>query len=361
MYNRFDFGIHPRECLTNLLTVTYNHTKSLEGHINYLKEKVQRLQQFKDKQHKLNLVDTDLVDAKQQLVTKQNSIESQSIKSFDSINSSLKIVEECMQRLQMKHNLSRGQGDELDGREENGDCRIDVNLIELINSIQSVALDWQSMRSVRKCVCGGSFEQTNYPTTNCWSCGLVYCQRCLEKRIKLPGLLFGDRSTNDELEQSSRHKQTTMNNELNNQKNEQMNNYVKLSEQVGKYKVHPLEQLDQPLDQKLNSKQLIEPIESIVEQTRKVNNNINFKHHPLEILEDSAADEDSFEPIEPIELGIECEEEMKSRNDTDRNGKCNVIQSANNRSDLVCNQTQSALYEFVPVCLSCYRQMVKVN
>lgn len=416
MYNRFDFGIHPRECLTDLLTVTYNHTKSLEGHINYLRSKIDQIKQLKDQKHRFNLIDANLIDKKQQLFTKQNSIESQSIKSFDSINSSLKIVEECMSRLQMKHNQQSTFNYDNDDDDKNDDRKdqkkIDINLIELINSMQSVALDWQNIRNVKKCVCGGSFEQTNFQTTNCWGCGLVYCCRCLEKRIKLPGLLFSENDDQidmidnlDQNEQMNRSKKKminkqTINDELNNQKNEQMN-YVQMDERINKFKKHPLEPLEplERLDESLvqekintlnsiNNRSLIDQ-SSVIEQTDEnlVNSDGNFKHHPLEILDDD---------FEPIEVGIDCEKKFVCKNDfmnecqndcrnddhncesnwiaideidkqsIKKNGKTNSIQTSIDQSDLIeidANQTKSLTYEFVPVCLACYRLIreVKVN
>lgn len=387
MYNRFDFGIHPRECLTDLLTVTYNHTISLEGHINYLKHKIEQIQQLKDKQHKLNLVETNLAETKQSLLTKQNSIESQSIKSFDSINSSLKIVEEVMQRLQMKHNLSKQSNESTDSSEDRLDERgseraasrtsdkqptndscVDINLIELINCMQSVALDWQSVRrGASKCVCGNSFEQTNNRTSsNCYSCGLMYCNRCIEKRVKLPGHLFGAESkSGDSRKESTSESQARTNDvdakldradnnepiinkptidQANNEKNEQLNN---------RYKVHPLEQLDQQADSKQAGskpvdKQLIENRLQQVERTGKSGRNMR---HPLEVLatvDNDEEEEDEDEGFEPLEVAVECEEIAEH---DDAAGLANGTGQA----------SRSLLYEYVPVCLSCYRQMVKVN
>lgn len=377
MYNRFDFGIHPRECLTDLLTVTYNHTISLEGHINYLKQKIEQIQQLKDQQRKLNLVDTDLADTKQSLLTKQNSIESQSIKSFDSINSSLKIVEEVMQRLQMKHNLSK-QSNESDSSEDRlddsrperegsrakqppvNDSRVDINLIELINCMQSVALDWQSVRrGTSKCVCGNAFEQTNNRTSsNCYCCGLVYCNRCIEKRVKLPGHLFGaegngksgasldacldgqTRANDDDAKLDHQDNEPIINkptiDQANNEKNEQLNN---------RYKMHPLEQLDQQVDSKSAGKQLIE---KQVEQTRSGENSFRMRHPLDDLADNEEEEEDEDEGFEPLELAVECEE------------------SADDAGALVNGGTadrasRSLLYEYVPVCLSCYRQIIKVN
>lgn len=376
MYNRFDFGIHPRECLTDLLTVTYNHTISLEGHINYLKQKIEQIQQLKDQQRKLNLVETNLADTKQALLTKQNSIECQSIKSFDSINSSLKIVEEVMQRLQQKHNLSKQSNesdssedrlDEKDGRSESGrsaglkqpanesDSRVDINLIELINCMQSVALDWQNgRRGAGKCVCGNPFEQANNRTSaNCYSCGLLYCNRCIEKRVKLPGHLFdapsdgqssGDgraepeqRTNDDDVKLDHPDNEPIINkptiDQANNEKNAQLNN---------RYKVHPLEQLDQPTDHQKPVKALVE---KQVEQTKSSEN--SFRTHPLEDLDENNTpeDEEEDEGFEPLELAVECEESAEN----------------DDQAAVLANGADRASYEYVPVCLSCYRQMVKVN
>lgn len=362
MYNRFDFGIHPRECLTDLLTVTYNHTISLEGHINFLKAKIEQIQQLKEQQRKLNLVETNLADTKQALLSKQSSIDNQSVKSIDA---SLKIVEEVMQRLEAKHRLSKLQSnesdsgdrlDEKDARSESGlgqpvnDGRVDINLIELINCMQSVALDWQSVRrGAGKCVCGNSFEQTNSRTNaNCYCCGLLYCNRCIEKRVKLPGHLFdvpnGDKSRAERRTSDGDVKLDQPDNEpaiinkptidqANNERNEQLNN--------SRYKVHPLEQLDQPTDQKPAK------VEKPVEPSKRSENSFRM-HHPLEDLDDDAnntpEDEEEDEGFEPLELAVECEESTES---DDAAGLANGVSRAS--------------YEYVPVCLSCYRQMVKVN
>ena len=369
MYNRFDFGIHPRECLTDLLTVTYNHTKSLEGHISFLKQKIDQIQLLKDANQKQSSSNLNLND------TKQNSIENQSIKSFDSINSSLKIVEECMQRLQLKHNQTK-QDELLDGKTSN-DFKIDLNLIELLNNcIKSVALDWQTVRTTRKCAsCGSSLEQLNR-TSNCWCCGFLHCCRCIEKRIRLPGHLFSNSNNavvdnlDDEMKlvklDHVKNKQQTIEedqkkvNQQKNERNEQMNNhqvnYIRINEQKTdqmKYKVHPLEQqLDQQIDQNnLQTKQQNE-------QAKKLN---NFKLHPLEALDndddnddEEDDEEDDFEPIDPIELGIECEEANEIN--------CIIQNDDENANLIIGSQTNNkSIYEYVPVCSKCYRKMMKVN
>src|SRR5690606_29638301 len=45
LYNRFDFGVHPRESCEDLVSMTYNHIRNLQGHILYLEQAISNASQ----------------------------------------------------------------------------------------------------------------------------------------------------------------------------------------------------------------------------------------------------------------------------------------------------------------------------
>ena len=57
---------------------------------------------------------------------------------------------------------------------------------DLNHSFDSVSLNWQSLQNVKECVCSAPLE----PFTtkhHCYTCGNIFCIRCIDKRISLPG------------------------------------------------------------------------------------------------------------------------------------------------------------------------------
>ncbi|RWS05441.1 Myotubularin-related protein 8-like protein [Dinothrombium tinctorium] len=158
LYNRFDTGVHPRESITDLTVVTYNHIRSLEEHITYLEQVI--------------------------------------------------IVKECMERLQQQHDYNvaeKMRESEKEKHEEKIDDDIrasnglsveDENTCEsptsndeisnLIQSMETVALYWQSFRDAKECHCSFVFDHSAR-RYHCWACGDIYCVRCMEKQIVLPG------------------------------------------------------------------------------------------------------------------------------------------------------------------------------
>jgi len=77
----------------------------------------------------------------------------------------------------------------------------------LPEEINSVAVDWKPMRNVTTCSCSTPFDQfskkvggsgrpnkqPNYikllisEQTHCWRCGDIFCERCIDKNVALPG------------------------------------------------------------------------------------------------------------------------------------------------------------------------------
>lgn len=217
MYNRFDLGVHPRESCQDLLSVTFNHIQSLQSHIRYLQKALAEA--------KKPILDQSAVKSNHNFrppLSSENSFDSRiSIRndsSFDSIDSPLKVVQECMVRLQMQHEQNKKTLAAADqtasdeaaspaGRlEENGikngrieDDALETNderaarLAEAVQTARSISLDWQSVRNARECPCGSPFGQAN-AMFHCWCCGQIFCIRCVEKRVSPPGHEFEEKN-----------------------------------------------------------------------------------------------------------------------------------------------------------------------
>lgn len=153
---------------------------------------------------------------------KENDVQSSSShESFDSINSPLRIVQECMRRLQQQQEFRDRERllDDLNGQDSGQDSSSkEDNLVdnlkedfvnydsipssdtiennfeddsdpvnELVSSLKTVALDWQSLRNARECkTCQVLFNSSNV-RYHCWACGRIYCVRCIKKKMVLPG------------------------------------------------------------------------------------------------------------------------------------------------------------------------------
>jgi len=61
-------------------------------------------------------------------------------------------------------------------------------LDSLTTELQSVALDWKSLRGVKECQCSAPLDFTTRKS-HCWRCGEIYCSRCLDKWSSLAGHL----------------------------------------------------------------------------------------------------------------------------------------------------------------------------
>lgn len=58
----------------------------------------------------------------------------------------------------------------------------------LSKELDSVAIDWKSLRNTQECSCSSSFDQMS-KKTHCRRCGNIFCKRCITKKAVLPGYL----------------------------------------------------------------------------------------------------------------------------------------------------------------------------
>ena len=151
--------------------------------------------------------------------------------SFDSIDYPLKVVKECMQRLEMMQKQEAAAAAESEAVKErellkkslrldqlksvydrpvlsNGENQVGqkngdnnhAEEVDLVKSIdfkqirkdsQTVALEWDSFRSTKECSCGYLFD-FNSRRNHCYSCGKIFCVRCTDRKIPLAGHHLGD-------------------------------------------------------------------------------------------------------------------------------------------------------------------------
>ncbi|XP_034950014.1 myotubularin-related protein 6 [Chelonus insularis] len=154
LYFRFENGIHARETSEDFLLTLHDHTSSLEDHVKLLIKRVNTLSQL-----------TESITAKK----KSDEPKYKYDNKFSDDTISEKIIEKSMEE------------------EDKAKTKALINQIE--TELKSVALDWKSSNKVKECLCSLRFDAFN-KKNRCWSCGNVYCTRCMsEFRSSLPGHL----------------------------------------------------------------------------------------------------------------------------------------------------------------------------
>ncbi|CAG0918631.1 unnamed protein product [Notodromas monacha] len=124
MYMRFENGIHPRDNWQDIAASVHQHCVSLEDHIKLLQKRIAALK-------------------------------------------------------------SKPATPMANGIEKDRKWRLSME--EMREELESVALDWKSFRNLPECPCSTPFDQ-NSMRYHCWSCGEVFCTRCINKHVALPGL-----------------------------------------------------------------------------------------------------------------------------------------------------------------------------
>jgi len=177
MYCRFESGVHPREPLGDLLLATCDHSHSLEDHIKYLTKKITSVKSLllnstekRKSKSKMNVVlkpdDTNVLDNKY-LYEKASLCQ---LESADD-NHPLKLDNKEKERPQSMQLLENSQG-----------------VQEVIKDLDSVALDWKTLRNISECGCSTPFDHFSRKY-HCRKCGDVFCIRCIDKQVILPGHL----------------------------------------------------------------------------------------------------------------------------------------------------------------------------
>lgn len=193
MYCRHESGVHPREPLGDLLPAATEHCSALEHHISYLSK---RITTFKN-----------LLSGKKAEKIK----ESNAIVNYQNGNVNTVEIETKTEALQIDNKLLYESGGTLSELEcanhdhplkepvtgsklnniplitEKVDDMIPPNFASLEKEVNTVALDWKSIKNVTECSCSTPLDHFSRKH-HCWGCGRCVCTRCVSVRAPLPAL-----------------------------------------------------------------------------------------------------------------------------------------------------------------------------
>ncbi|XP_025830809.1 myotubularin-related protein 8 [Agrilus planipennis] len=168
MYCRFENGVHPREPLGDLLLATVDHSNSLKDHIKYLNKKIVNAKNFiMENSKRLGKPLSKSVNKTATIDVSDNKY----IYDIKQINSS----EDSYLWKKTAEGISPC---------EEAHSKVE----ELTKNLDSVALDWKTLRNIKECGCSTPFDHFSRKN-HCRKCGEVFCVRCIDKQVILPGHL----------------------------------------------------------------------------------------------------------------------------------------------------------------------------
>lgn len=173
MYCRFESGVHPREPLNDMLLVSKDHSTSLEDHVQHLTKRIASFKNYISKSAR------KLQDATSKPKDGANTEMNDNKFNYDKKLSELSSADD-------DHPLKSA-----DLSFANLSLNEDVDPNKLAEEINSVAVDWKPQRNVAACSCSTPFDQFS-KKNHCWKCGDIFCARCIDKSIALPGQESGN-------------------------------------------------------------------------------------------------------------------------------------------------------------------------
>lgn len=188
MYNRFE-EVHPREPIEDVLNTVHDQCTSLEDHVQYLTKRISTFKNMISKSSQKILQNTfgatdSLDDTKSEEEVNDNkyNYEKKKLSELSAADDDHPLKSDfTLQKLMEKEKEAEKELE--DGDDINSDNK---NIEAISKELESVAIDWKSLRSVNVCPCSTPFDN-NIRKCNCWRCGEVYCTRCIDKSIPLPG------------------------------------------------------------------------------------------------------------------------------------------------------------------------------
>ncbi|KAK6637361.1 hypothetical protein RUM44_007777 [Polyplax serrata] len=171
MYCRFESGVHPREPLNDILLATMDHSTSMREHIKHLQQRIAQLRKLTGNTEN---IDSDLDLNKNSAGEKNEDLE-------NDLKNSLK-VSETVKKVSVKPEI---ENCDLPINQKSDGIRLTDEMLK--NEIESVALDWKTLRNIVECKCTTPFDYSTRKN-HCWKCGDVFCTRCIDKMAPLPGL-----------------------------------------------------------------------------------------------------------------------------------------------------------------------------
>lgn len=193
MYTRHESGVHPREALADLLPASVEHSSALQHHISYL---TKRLSTFKSLlsgktepkketatvNYQNGNIDTVEIETKTADLQIDNKLLYESGGNLSEM--------ECANH---DHPLMKGAVDtpvmnsKIIEKTKCVDDAIPDSFEELEAEVNTVALDWKSLKNVTECSCSTPFDHYSRKH-HCWGCGRAVCTRCVCGRGSLPAL-----------------------------------------------------------------------------------------------------------------------------------------------------------------------------
>uniref|UniRef100_A0A182UBX8 phosphatidylinositol-3,5-bisphosphate 3-phosphatase n=1 Tax=Anopheles melas TaxID=34690 RepID=A0A182UBX8_9DIPT len=176
MYSRFESGIHPREPLEDLLIASKDHCTSLEDHVQHLTKRINSFKNMLSKSAKRLQGGSAALQSRYNADTRGPIEVNDNRYNYDRKLSELSAADDDHPLKTSDFSFSN-----LSISEYN-------NEVEKVNDdINSVAVEWKSLRSVVNCpTCSIPFDQIT-KKNHCWKCGEVFCSRCIDKTLALPG------------------------------------------------------------------------------------------------------------------------------------------------------------------------------
>ncbi|CAF1282534.1 unnamed protein product, partial [Didymodactylos carnosus] len=201
MYHRFDSALLSKENLTDTLTRIIDHTTALNDHARLLEKRIHEMRDMmivqnnvedddddEQEQRKVSFIEIDSGLSETEQILNTNEERTIHSTNSDSITSKLSSIlrpsdSESGFGGDSPNNLQHSTKSLYNNSTENGSLLLERLALEL----NSVALDWKSLKSPLRCSCSLAFDSTQRKY-NCWRCGEIYCPRCIQLNHPLPGL-----------------------------------------------------------------------------------------------------------------------------------------------------------------------------
>jgi len=192
MYMRHESCVHPRESVFDTLCALKDHSTSMEEHIRLLEKRISRmcgvLGKSDEEQRRIlaGLANSESMDLTALLngthiTSHQPEDHSPGLTRHESDTESgfEDAASSQLSKSTMDDSGSLSNSAFLAGSEE-------VSADTLLMELKSVAVNWKTLRNVRSCNCAIPFE-TFTKKYHCWRCGDVFCTRCIDRLMTLPG------------------------------------------------------------------------------------------------------------------------------------------------------------------------------
>ncbi|XP_022823484.1 myotubularin-related protein 6 [Spodoptera litura] len=192
MYCRHESGVHPREALADLLPAAVDHTSALHLHINYLTKRITTFKNLLSGKKGDKNKDTTVVNYQNgnvnsvEIETKTEALQIDNKLLYES-GGTLSELECANHDHPLKEVSAPTKPNKIPLITEKASDSIPANLALLEQEVNTVALDWKSIKNVTECSCSTPLDHFSRKH-HCWGCGRCVCTRCIAARAPLPGL-----------------------------------------------------------------------------------------------------------------------------------------------------------------------------